>query len=333
MNRAMVLGATGFIGGHVARAALAEGWSVTGVRRRPDSVGNIGDLPIEWLQADLQEESRLRSAMAGAEVVFHAAGYYPHSSRHVADQVADAVRQTRGVLQAARLAGVRRFIYTSSLTTIGRPPADAARLADERDHYLPGSVARSAYYECKYAMESEVLRAAAAGFPAIVLNPTAVLGPGDVHLTMARILVALAGGRGLAWFPAETNVVDVRDCAAAHVAAALRGRVGERYLIGGHNLTVRDLMQEIAEVCGVPAPRWRVPVGVIDTLVRFGDLLPGPNQLGNHLRAVHAWQGYDCAKAASELGLAPRPLAETLQAAIGWLRATGYLAPHPTMVR
>lgn len=333
MRQVVVLGGSGFIGGHIARAAAALGWGVTAARRRAGAVGHIGGVPVTWVDVDLQDEARLRQALEGAEVVFHAAGYYPHSTKHVAAQVSHAVRQTRTVIRAAREAGVGRIVYTSSLTTIGTPPLREARLANEQDHYLPGTMPRSAYYECKYAMESEVLRAAADGFPAVVLAPTAVFGPGDVHMTVASLLASLARGWGVAWFPAETNVVDVRDCAAAHLAAAEHGGVGERYIVGGHNLSVHSLIEAVATECGRAAPRWEIPLGVIDGLVALGDILPGPNRLGNHLRAVRLWCGYDCGKAIRELGLSPRPLSETLRDALDWLREAGHLPPQTTMVR
>jgi dihydroflavonol-4-reductase len=309
------------------------GWSVTAVRRRAGAVGNIGDVPVTWVDADIDDAPGLRGTLDGADVLYHAAAYYPHSTKRVARQVMHAVRQTRGVLAAAREAGVGRLVFTSSLTTIGAPPHGDIRLANEDDVYLPGTFARSAYYESKYAMESEVLRAAAMGLPAIVLAPTAVFGPGDVHMTMARLLAALARGWGVASIPAMTNVIDVRDCAAAHLAAATRGRAGERYLLGGHNLTVRGLMEAVARACGRPGPRWEVPLAVIEALVALGDVLPGPNRAGNHLRAVRRWSGYDCERAVRELGLAPRPLEDTLHDALEWLRQAGHLPPGMSMVR
>jgi dihydroflavonol-4-reductase len=246
-------------------------------------------------------------------------------------QLQRAVRQTRHVLQAAQRAAVRRLIYTSTLTTIGPVPAGEDRLADERDLYTPGLLGRSAYYECKYAMESEVLRSAN-DLPAVVVNPTAVFGPGDLHLALGRVLLALARGWGLAWIPAVTNVVDVRDVAQAQVRAAEAGQVGQRYILGGHNLPVRELMMRAASILGVPPPRWGLPLGVIDAAVWLGDRLPLLDVLGNHLRAVRQWQGYDCGKAVAQLGLQNRSVEETLRAAVAWYADNGYLTVRPAVV-
>jgi dihydroflavonol-4-reductase len=318
MPTALVLGATGFIGGHIARAALAEGWTVRALRRVPSAVGHVGAAAVQWITGDIERLESLNDAFRGVDVAFHAAGYYPRSGRQVAAQVASSVRQTRTVLQACRRAGVPRLVYTSSLTTIGRPEPSGSRLADERDLYEPGSLARSAYYECKYAMESEVLRAAR-DIPAVVTNPTAVFGPGDRPGGVASILAMVARGWGVAWVEATVNAVDVRDVAAAHLNAAKSGRPGERYLLGGHNLSVRQLMTLAARIAGVAPPRFRLPLAWIDLAVRLGDLVPPLDVAGNHLRAVRHWQGYDCSKAAAELGLRPRPLEETLRDALAWL--------------
>ncbi|HEY3340366.1 MAG TPA: NAD(P)H-binding protein, partial [Anaerolineae bacterium] len=141
--KACVLGATGFIGGHIARASLDAGWTVRAVRRNPNNTGAIGELQVEWVTANLADVDSLRRAMAGCDVVFHAAGAYPQDFRHIQREVAMARAEMDNVLQAARTARVGRLIYTSSITTIGVPPP--GRIADERDAYRAGT-AHSAYY-------------------------------------------------------------------------------------------------------------------------------------------------------------------------------------------
>lgn len=323
MTTALVLGATGFIGGHLARAALGRGWQVRGLRRRPGAVGHLGQEPVAWYGGDLDRPASLQPAFDGADIVFHAAGYYPRSGAPLARQVAHAVRQTRTVLEAVRRGGASRLVYISSLTTIGHPPPGENRLADERDLYTPGSLARSAYYECKYAMESEVLRADV-GLPCVAVNPTAVLGPGDVHLTLARFLLAVARGWALAWLPAQLNVVDARDVAQATLRAAEVGRPGERYLLGGHNLSLKELMTRACRLTGVAPPRFELPLWLADLAVFLSDWLPPLRLAGNHLRAIRWWQGYNCDKARRELGLSARPLETTLTEAFEWLASQGY---------
>ena len=325
MKSVLVLGASGFIGGHIARVALERGWEVRGLRRRSKATGHLGEAPVRWFEGDIDQPDTLTAALEGVEIVFHAAGYYPRHVRDVPGQIAYAVRQTRGVLDAVRKTATARVIYTSSMTTIGLPPSHENRLADERDLYIPGSVARSAYYECKFAMESEVLRAALTGLPVVVVIPTAVFGPGDHHQALGGVLLAVARGLAIGWLPASINVVDVRDVAATQIQAAEVGNLGERYILGGHNETMHNLLNLSAEIAGVRPPRFEIPLKWLEWVLTLGKVIPALDRAGNHLRAVHTWQAYDCSKAARELRLTPRPLRQTLEDALSWYQVHGYL--------
>ena len=322
---ALVLGATGFIGGHIALEALKKGWEVRGLRRETGALGHLEGVALRWYVGDLDQPASLSPAMEGIQLLFHAAAYYPQDNRPAADHTAHSVQQIRAVLKEAAAAGVERIIFTSSLSTIGRPPDGSGRLADESDHYLPGSLPDSAYYECKYAMESEVLRACGAGQDVIVTNPTLVLGPGDLHLAVGRVITPLARGWGLIWLPGEVNAIDVRDVARAQIAAAEEGERGERYILGGHNLSVHALQDLIADKAGVRRPRWGISKRSIKGLARVLKAVPGLRIYSNHLSALSHWQSYDTSKARAALGLKPRPLEETVVAMIAWYRDHGYL--------
>jgi dihydroflavonol-4-reductase len=324
-RRVFVLGGTGFIGGHIARAALANGWEVRALRRKGSQPAADLESSVEWAEGDLDQPAGLAELLQTCDVVFHAAGYYPRRGGSVSQHVVHGVRQIRGVLAAAERAGVRRLVFTSSLTTIGLPAFGDSRLADERDAYLPGSIRRSAYHECKYAMESEVLRAGAGGMPAVVVNPTIVFGPQDPHLVTARLILAVAGGRLPVWMPIMLNVIDARDAAAAHLRAAMSGRSGERYLLGGHNVAMDELLQRVDERLGRRTRRIRLPVGLARWLAAPIGMLPGGAAAANHLHGLHCLQAYSTAKAADELGLQARPLQVTLDDTLGWLRASGHL--------
>jgi dihydroflavonol-4-reductase len=323
--KALVLGATGFIGGQIARAALEAGYAVRALRRRPDAIGALTDVAdeIEWMSGDLDDLDSLAAAAQGCDVLFHAAAPYPQSSRDIPGEVAYAEAQMGRVLEAARRAGVERLIYTSSLATLG-PPSQPGRLADERDFYTPGS-SNSAYYEAKFAMEHKALRAAADGLPVVILLPTAVFGPGDVKPTTGQLLLEVARGRVPVYFDAVINVVDGRDVAAAHVAAVERGRVGERYIIGGHNITLRQGLIVAARAAGVAPPRFKLPRAAVDAVVRLADALPGV-ELPENLRTLRFWQPLSTIKAERELGLRARPFEETARDAIAWFREHGYLS-------
>jgi dihydroflavonol-4-reductase len=327
MTKALVLGATGFLGGHIALTALQSGWEVYAFRRDPQSQGYLEGIPVQWVEGNLHDPLSLEVAMNGVDVVFHAAAFYPTDGnpRKVPEFVGYATHEIQNVLNACHKTGVNRLVYTSSLTTIGAPPENEDRLANESDFYIPGTLAKSAYYEAKILMEKAVLDAAAGGLESVVLNPSAMFGPGDVHLTMGGLLIAVARGMVPVWLPGIINVVDVRDVATAHLTAAERGSVGERYIIGGYNYTVREALTQTANVAGVRPPRFGVPLWMVDGITMVSDLLPFLGIPTNHLRAVHLWQGYNTEKARDELGFNPRPFEETVKDSLDWFRSMGHL--------
>jgi dihydroflavonol-4-reductase len=238
-----------------------------------------------------------------------------------------AVEQMRRVLRAARESEVGRLVYTSSVTTIGHP-GESGRLADERDFYVPGST-HSAYYESKWAMEAEAWRAAAEGLPVIILNPSTVFGPWDVKPMTGQIMVMAAKGHVPFWLNLEQNVVDARDVGIGHVLAAERGQIGERYILGGENATIRGLLGAIADEAGHAPPKWRAPLGAVMALVKVAELLgrlplvkPLPLE---HFKTLREWQALNIGKARDRLGFSPRPLSNTVRDTLAWFREYGYL--------
>lgn len=320
--RVLVTGATGFIGGQIARAAHAAGFEVHGLRRRPGATGAVGDVPIIWHEGDLYDAPSVESALQGIDVLFHAAGYYAEAEYNVARALQRGVSQMRVVLDAALRVGVRRVIYTSSLSTIGAPPEGANRLADERDGYLPGTTG-NAYYESKWAMEHEALRATQAGLPVVILCPTAVFGPGDVKPSTGRILLMLAKGQLPAAVDAANNFVDGRDVALAHVRAAERGIPGERYIIGGYNLNVGEAMRDAARAIDVRPPAVTLKMGTVAALLRVAGFLRVP--IAATFRALPHWQPLNPEKGWRTFDFAPRPFEETVRDTIAWFREHGYL--------
>jgi dihydroflavonol-4-reductase len=313
--RCCVLGATGFIGGQTARAAVAQGWLVRGVRRQATSVGTLGDLEIEWVTGDLNDPASLVAAMRGCPLVFHAAGYDPHPELEIGYALRHGVITMRNVLTAAAMAGVKRVVYTSSFTTVG-PSPDPMRMAGEQDFYVPGSVPFP-YFEVKWAMEMEAVRATVYGLPVIIVVPGFVLGPGDVRPTSGRLLLLIAQGRLHGYLEGEVNVVDVRDVASGELAAARRGTPGHRYILGGHNTTLRELHNVVAQALG------RKPPTSAQSLTLSGkEDIPGSHRL----RAVRHWQYLDPTRSRAELGLTgPIPLEQTCHDALEWFRERGLL--------
>ncbi|MEX1071614.1 MAG: NAD-dependent epimerase/dehydratase family protein [Anaerolineales bacterium] len=325
--KVLVLGATGFIGGHIAKAALAEGWQVSGFRRDPTFTGHLGEsAAIKWITGDLNETDSLRGAMEGIEVLFHAAAYYPRRERTktMAEHMAAAKREMETVLAAAKASGIRRVVYTSTLTAISLPPAGSNRIADERDVYRLGDFPESVYAETKALMEQMAL-AANDGLEVVVTNPTAVFGPGDVHLTLGGLLLLVAHGYAVIWLPALVNVIDVRDVAAAHILAAKVGKPGERYILGAHNFTVRETIGIVAKASGRRPPLLKFPLWLLGPVIWLSDLFPSIPLPANHLRGINRWQHYNTVKAEHDLGLQKRPFEETVLDALAWFKERGEL--------
>jgi dihydroflavonol-4-reductase len=229
-----------------------------------------------------------------------------------------AVTQLRGVLAAARDAKVDCVIYTSSFTTIG-PARDRSRGADELDLYRPGS-AGDAYYEAKWAMEVEALKS---DVPVIALCPSAVFGPGDVHLSVSEIVVQTAQGKLPVYFDATFGAIDVRDVAEAHVNAVERGRVGERYILSSHNITLLEGLTLVAKAANVKPPRIKIGPRLLNAIIAVGKYLPG-GTIG-HLRTMKFWQPLNNTKAVTELDLNTRPMTDTIGDALAWFRERGVI--------
>lgn len=325
--RVLVLGASGFIGSQIAHAALAAGHEVRAFCRPHRSQAALAGLPVEIATGDLEEPDSLARAMAGCAAVIHAAGYYPTRPLRCAEHLARARRRIEHVLAAARQASVPRLVYTSSISTIG--PLPAGRLGTEADFYRPGQRPQP-YWDCKWVQEQAVLTAD--GIETITLIPSAVFGPGDVKPTTGAVLLMLARLGARVALRGRVNVIDVRDVAAAHVAALTRGQPATRYLLGGHNVTVPELMAAAARALGIPGPSVAIPAELLAwPLLLYGRLarrldLPVGSPAAYLLEAIAANQWIDNRRAREELDLQPRPLAETLTDAVAWFHAHGYFA-------
>ncbi len=327
MCKSLVLGATGFIGGHIARKAHQAGWEVHGFRRDPQAEGIVADLGIHWHNGTLEDYPSLLEAMTGMDYVFHAAASYPGNGnpKLVPDHVMNGMAQMANVIRAVQESKVQRLIYTSSLTTIGLPPVDEDRLADERDIYQQGSHPKNGYYEMKIAMEKQALGAVDQGCDIVIVNPALVLGPGDVHLSTGEIVVMIAQGKAIGAPSGMMNIIDVRDTAEAQIQAARRGRTGQRYILGGENYKLMEAISIIARAAGAKPPRFMLPLWVLDLYITIADAIPFIPYPHDHVRGYQTWQGYNTEKARQELNLQSRTLEETVRDSIRWFTEHGYL--------
>jgi dihydroflavonol-4-reductase len=328
-ERVLVTGGTGFVGSAVIRALLASGQRVRALVRPNSPRDNLSGLDIELSEGDLRDQASLDRAMAGSAVLFHVAADYRLWAPDPSQIVRNNLTGTRYVMESALRHGVKRVVYTSSVATLA-PRADGSP-ADETcpsdaDHAI------GAYKKSKVAAERLVQSLIAErGLPAVIVNPSTPIGPRDIKPTpTGRIIVEAASGRMPGYVDTSLNLVHVDDVAAGHVAALMRGRIGEMYILGGENVTLARMLGEIAGLVGRQPPRLRIPraaifpiAAVAETIARFTRREPFVTLDG--LRMAKHHMVFSSAKAERELGYRARPFGEGLGEAIAWFRQAGYL--------
>ncbi len=328
--KAFVTGATGFVGSHVARELAEQGADLRLLVRPSSRTENIAALRADRVVGDLLEPASLRQAMAGCDCVFHVAADYRLWTREPAQMYRCNVDGTRAVIEAGRAAGVRRVVYTSSVATMGF--AGNGQLANEDS---PVSLANMIghYKRSKFMAEQVALEAGRAGNDVVVVNPTTPVGEQDIKPTpTGRIVLDFLKGNFPAYVDTGLNVVDVREVARAHLAALEKARPGERYILGGENLTLKQILDKLATITGLPAPSLRLPyavalaAGAADTL--FTGVLLGrePRVPLDAVRLGRKKMWVSSAKAERELGFRIMPVDEALRRAADWFRRQGYVA-------
>lgn len=323
MKPALVTGASGFLGWHVANVLAARGIPVRAMVRRPEAVR---DLEAEVVRGDLRDAASVDSAMAGCGTVFHVAADYRLWSKHPQELYDSNVTGTRNVLQAARRAGVERVVYTSTVGCIGFVKGG---LGNEQ---TPVSLADMAghYKRSKFLAEQEAIAAARSGLPVVIVNPTAPVGDHDVKPTpTGQTIVDFLAGRIPAFVDTGLNIVDAHETAEGHWLACERGRAGERYILGSENLTLQQILARLAVISGKPAPRVRLPwvVALITGLMTTGwaEVTGRPPLApleGVRMARKKMWVSVE--KARRELGFAPSPADVALRKAVGWFQEHGY---------
>lgn len=326
--KAFVTGGTGFVGGALVRRLVQAGHRVRVLVRATSDTRQLAGLPVERVVGDLADEEALRRGVEGCAWVFHVAALYSFWGHPRQAFYATNVEGTRRVLQAAQEAGVRRVVYTSSIAALGfhrdRSPATEetpVRLADKIGHYK----------RSKFLAEKVARDFARRGLPVVIVNPAAPVGVGDYKPTpTGQMIVDFLNGRLFGYIDAGLNVVDVEDVAEGHLLAAQRGRVGERYILGGENLTLKQVLDLLAEVSGRPRVRLRLPYALalawsyVDVALTRLNPAHVPSATPEKVRLSRQYEFYDSGKAMGELGYRPRPAREALRKAVAWYRAHGY---------
>ena len=323
----LVTGAAGFVGAAVARAFAAAGYRVRALVRASSPRTNLAGLDAEIVTGDLRDRASLDAALAGCAGLVHVAADYRLWARDPEEIVRNNAGGTANVMQAALAAGVARIVYTSSVATLGldRVPAD------ETDPLTPER-AIGAYKRSKVVAERLVeAMVRDAGLPAVIVNPSTPIGPGDVRPTpTGRIVVEAATGRMPAFVDTGLNIVHVDDIANGHLLAYRQGRIGERYILGGEDMSLRAMLAEIARLSGRRAPTLALPIAPLFPLAWGAEAvarLTGrePFVTADSLRMAGHRMFFTSAKAEAELGYAARPATAALADALTWFRAQGML--------
>lgn len=321
--KTLVTGAGGFIGSAVVRQLLARGRAVRAALAPGEPADNLAGLDVELVSADVCDRAAVAAAVRGCDVVYHLAAIYALWMRDESKIFAVNVEGSKNVLYAALHAGVRRVVYTSSIAAIGVPPP--GQLADERfvwNHWRGGN----AYIRSKYLSDLDAQRLAGEGLPVVIVCPAFPFGERDRGPTPTGKFIAEAlAGRVPGYTDGGFCAVDVDDVAACHVLAEERGRVGERYIAGSHNLTYREFYAAVSRVAGLEPIRRRLPARAVVAAAwlmerRAERTGTPPRATVKAVRYALSTVWYDASKARRELGMPTTPLDETIAKAVGWFR-------------
>lgn len=326
---AFITGATGFVGSHVARVLAENGADLRLLVRRSSDLRNIQELKAEQATGDLRDAASLKKAMAGCEVVFHVAADYRLWVRDPEEMYRSNVEGTRAILAAALECGVRRVVYTSSVATMGF--TSNGHLADESS---PVSLANmiGPYKRSKFMAEEVALEAGKSGMDVVVVNPTTPVGERDIKPTpTGRIVVDFLKKKFPAYVDTGLNLVDVSECARGHVSALEKGISGERYILGGENLTLKQILDKLAAITGLPSPKIKVPyfvalaTGVVDQVVTGYIRNREPRATIDAVRMGRKKMFVSSSKAERDLGWKMVPVDDALRRAVEWFQANGYV--------
>ncbi len=326
-QRAFVTGGTGFVGANLVRLLLAEGYQVRALVRRSSSLNNLEGLPVEPVESDLLADN-LVEHLRGCQVLFHVAAHYSlwRSDRDVLYQ--SNVLGTRHILAAAAQAGIERTVYTSSVAAIG--VAGGGKIADETYQSPPEKLVGD-YKKSKYWAEQEAHKAAAVGQDVVIVNPSTPIGPWDIKPTPTGDLILRFLRRQMpVYMKTGLNLIHVQDVARGHLLALEKGKSGDRYILGHQNLSLQQILHQLSDLTGLPAPQNTIPAWIPLTAAWVDEYLltrlgKAPSVPLDGVRMAQQKMYYDASKAVRELGLPQTPISVALKEAIDWFIQHGYV--------
>jgi dihydroflavonol-4-reductase len=324
-------GATGFVGHHVAKALASEGADLRLLVRKTSNLANLEGIKGETFLGDLASPEPIKSALQACEAVVHVAADYRLWIPHPSSMYRANVDATRELLRMARESGVKRFVYTSSVATM-HFRTDGIVINEDTPVSLADMVGH--YKRSKFLAEQEALRAAAQGQQVVILNPTTPIGPNDAKPTpTGRIFVDFLNRKFPAYVDTGLNLVDVSEVARAHVLALTQGSPGRRYILGGENLTLKQILDKMSAITGIPSPTVKIPLAIAATYAFFEELITGrvrgkePRATLEEVRMSRKKMFASSARAQQELGFRIVPVYAAMRAAIEWFRSNGYAPP------
>jgi dihydroflavonol-4-reductase len=326
---AFITGATGFLGSHVACVLANNGADLRLLVRQTSNLKNIQNLKADLVTGDLRDPASLEKGIAECDVVFHVAADYRLWVRDPEEMYRSNVEGTRAILEAARKNGVRRVVYTSSVATMGF--TSNGQSADENSPVSLGNMI-GPYKRSKFMAEQVAIEAARGGQDVVIVNPSTPVGKGDIKPTPSgRIIVDFLKKKFPAYVDTGLNLVDATECARGHIGALEKGRSGERYILGGENLTLKQILDKLAAITGLPSPKVRVPyavalaTGVVDEIVTGRIRGREPRATIDAVRMGRKKMFVSSAKAERELGWKCVPVDHALGRAVEWFRANHYV--------
>lgn len=326
--KTLVTGATGFVGSHVARRLVASGEAVRALARKGSRRQALDGVAVEWAEGDLRDESSLVRALDGIDRVYHVAADYRLWARNPQEIYESNVTGTKNLLAAALRARVQRFVYTSTVATIAVPRGNA--VPDETNRATVDEMVGN-YKKSKLLAEQEALRAAHEGLPVVIVNPTTPVGPGDWKPTpTGKIILDFLQGKMPAYIDTGLNFAPVEDVAEGHLLAAQRGKIGERYLLGGRNMTLKEFLDALAKITNLAAPTRRISHSMA-LFAAYADAafsrVSGrePRIPIEGVRIARHTMFINDSKARKELGYQPGPVEGALERAVEWYAGNRYV--------